>query len=193
MYCAALRWVVRFSPPQAVGTERSPVVVPTTSSFYKGYPLEGKPPTEAELSFKAKCTQALLLNLGSRLGLHGGWDPEEGATFVVWTDCRAVVAVRAGPGPGIQETSPAGHCQGGDGGASLIQGVLAPSTATHLSTHHQEALEGQKQLCFFASPLQSKLSEWPHRPEPWKPGPLLEREAIGPLPKVHSTCLLKWD
>lgn len=92
MYCAALRWVVRFSPPQAVGTERSPVVVPTTSSFYKGYPLEGKPPTEAELSFKAKCTQALLLNLGSRLGLHGGWDPEEGATFVVWTNCRAVVA-----------------------------------------------------------------------------------------------------
>ena len=108
------------------------MVVPTTSSFYKGYPLEGKPPTEAELSFKAKCTQALLLNLGSRLGLHGGWDPEGGASFVVWTYCRAVVGVRAGPGPGTQETSPAGHCQGGDGGASLTQGVLAPSTATHL-------------------------------------------------------------
>lgn len=67
----------------------------------------------------------------------------------------------------------------------------SPSAATHLSTHHQGALGGQKQLCFFASPLQWKLPEWPHRPEPWQPGLLLEREAIGSLPKVHTTPLLK--
>lgn len=192
VYCGALQWVVRFSPTQAAGTERSPVMMPTTSSFYKGPPREGKPPTDAGLSSKAKCTQALLLNLSSRLCLHGGWDPEGGATFGVWTDSGAVVGVWAGPGPGTQKRPAlAGHCQRGDGGASLTQGVPAPSAATHLSTHHQEALGGQKQLCFFASPLQWKLPEWPHRPEPWQPGLLLEREAIGSLPKVHTTPLLK--
>lgn len=109
VYCGALRWVVRFSPTQAAGTERSPVMMPTTSSFYKGPPRKGKPPTDAGLSSKAKCTQALLLNLSSRLCLHGGWDLEGGATFGVWTDSGAVVGVWAGPGPGTQETSPAGR------------------------------------------------------------------------------------
>lgn len=47
MHCGAVRCVVRFSLTQAVGTERSPVMMPATSSFYKGHPLEGKPPTEA--------------------------------------------------------------------------------------------------------------------------------------------------
>ena len=127
VYCGALRWVVRFSPTQAAGTERSPVMMPTTSSFYKGPPREGKPPTDAGLSSKAKCTQALLLNLSSRLCLHGGWDPEGGATFGVWTDSGAVVGVWAGPGPGTQKRPAlAGHCQRGDGGASLTQGVPAP-------------------------------------------------------------------
>lgn len=95
------RWLVRLSPSQTVGTERSPAVTWTTSSFYQEDPRKGKPPTAAGLSSEAKCAQAPVRNLGSRRGLH----PERGAASAVWTVGTAVVA----PGLGTHESSAAEH------------------------------------------------------------------------------------
>ena len=108
------RWVVRLSPAQRVGTERSPAVMWTTSSFYQEDPRQGKPPTAAGLSSEAKCAQARLPNLGSRRGLH----PERGATSAVWAvgpSARLWLGLAEAPTkPALPSTIPWGWAMEGD-------------------------------------------------------------------------------